>query len=428
MIESLYMHPLEDQEQDTRGVRPSLGKFAKLGIAFAVVLAVGFAGGITVGAAGKSSVFSNIPLIGDGLDATPDASADLTDFWKAWNALNERFVETHATGTPPTTKDKLWGAIQGLAASYGDPYTVFMPPTEAKQFQDDIRGDFEGVGMEIGIKDGVLTVVAPLKGTPAERAGLRAGDLILTIDGRSTDGLSTDEAVKLIRGKKGTTVTFTIIRDNEPLEIPVVRDTITVPTIETTTENGVFIISFYSFTANSSQLFAKALAEFRNSGSNKLIIDMRSNPGGYLDSAVTIGSYFLPKGTEIVTEDYKGKQENVVHRSRGIGGVPEGTQVAVLIDQGSASASEILAGALQDAGRATLVGMPSFGKGSVQELVEINGGALKVTIARWLTPNGKSISEGGLTPDIKVEYTKEDREAQRDPQKARAIQFLTTGK
>ncbi|HWH16290.1 MAG TPA: S41 family peptidase [Candidatus Paceibacterota bacterium] len=422
------MHPTEDQEVETRSVATPLGKMAKLGIAFALVLAIGFAGGITVGAAGKSSVFANLPLIGDGLDATPDASADLTDFWKAWNALNDRFVETHATGTPPTAKEKLWGAIQGLAASYGDPYTVFMPPAEAKQFQDDIRGDFEGVGMEIGIKDGVLTVVAPLKGTPAERAGLRAGDLIITIDGRSTDGLSTDEAVKLIRGKKGTTVTFTILRDNEPQEISVVRDTITVPTIETATENGIFVISFYSFTANSSQLFAKALAEFRNSGSDKLIVDLRSNPGGYLESAVTIGSFFLSKGTEIVTEDYKGKQENVVHRSRGIGGVPEGTKVVVLIDQGSASASEILAGALQDAKKATLIGMPSFGKGSVQELVEINGGALKVTIARWLTPNGKSISEGGLTPDITVEYTKEDREAARDPQKARAIEFLTSGR
>lgn len=422
------MHPVQDQEDDVRAKGAPLGKFAKLGVAFAIVLAVGFAGGITVGAAGKSSVFSNLPLIGDGLDATPDSSADLTDFWKVWNALNERFVETHATGTPPTAKEKLWGAIQGLAASYGDPYTVFMPPSEAKQFQDDIRGDFEGVGMEIGIKDGVLTVVAPLKGTPAERAGLRAGDLIITIDGRSTDGLSTDEAVKLIRGKKGTTVTFTVIRENEPLEIAVVRDTITVPTIETSTEEGVFVISFYSFTANSSQLFAKALAEFRASGSDKLIVDLRSNPGGYLESAVTIASYFLPKGAEIVTEDYKGKQDNVVHRSRGIGGVPENTKVAILMDQGSASASEILAGALQDGKRATLVGMQSFGKGSVQELVDVGGGALKVTIARWLTPSGRSISEAGLTPDIKVEYTKEDREAERDPQKARAIEFLNTGR
>jgi len=403
-------------------------KIAKLGVALALMLAIGFAGGVTVGAAGGTRMLSNLPLLGDGLDATPDTSADLTDFWKAWNALNERFVQTHGTTTPPTAESKIWGAIQGLAASYGDPYTVFMPPSEAKQFQDDIRGDFQGVGMEIGVREGTLTVIAPLKGTPAERAGLRPGDMIIAIDKTSTDGMSTDEAVKLIRGEKGTTVTFTILRDGESSEIPVVRDTITVPTIETELdESGVFVISFYSFTANSSQLFSKAIADFRKSGSNKLLIDLRSNPGGYLESAVSIAGHFLPKGAAVVTEDYKGKQENVVHRSRGIGGLPEGTKVAVLIDQGSASASEILAGALQDAGVATLVGARSFGKGSVQELVTINGGALKVTIARWLTPAGRSISDGGLTPDIEVEYTKEDREAERDSQKARAIQLLTSG-
>ncbi|MDP3402691.1 MAG: S41 family peptidase [bacterium] len=415
--------------EETNVLPGSFTKLAKLGVALALMLAIGFAGGVTVGAAGGSRMLSNLPLLGDGLDATPDASADLADFWKAWNALNERFVQTQATSTPPSTESKIWGAIQGLAASYGDPYTVFMPPTEAKKFQDDIRGDFQGVGMEIGVKEGVLTVIAPLKGTPAERAGLRSGDKIIMIDKTSTDGMSTDVAVKLIRGEKGTTVTFMILRDGESLQIQVVRDTITVPTIETKfDESGVYIISFYSFTANSSQLFSKAMADFRKSGSTKLMIDLRSNPGGYLESAVSIAGHFLPKGAAVVTEDYKGKQENVVHRSRGIGGLPKGTKVVVLIDQGSASASEILAGALQDANVATLVGTRSFGKGSVQELVEINGGALKVTIARWLTPAGQSISDGGLSPDIEVPYTKEDREAKADPQKARGIQFLTTGK
>lgn len=422
MIECTHM-----QEEEAQAPKPAFAKVAKLGVAFALVLAVGFAGGVAAGAEGKS-VFSNLPILGDGLDATPDSEADLTDFWKAWNALDQRFVETHATGTPPSIKEKLWGAIQGLAASYGDPYTVFMPPNEAKQFKDDISGNFEGVGMEVGVKDGVLTVISPLKGTPAERAGLRSGDAILTIDGTSTDGLSTDQAVKLIRGKKGTTVVFNILREGSVSEISVVRDTIAVPTIETSQESGVFIISFYSFTANSTQLFSKALADFRASGSKLLLIDLRGNPGGYLEAAVTISSHFLPKGAVVVTEDFKGKQENVVHRSRGIGGLPEGTKVAILIDQGSASASEIMAGALQDGDAATLIGAKSFGKGSVQELVEINGGALKVTIARWLTPAGQSISDGGLTPDIEVKRTREDAEAERDPQKARAIEFLTTGR
>ncbi len=403
---------------------------AAIGVGCALMLAIGFAGGVTVGAADAKTLLNTIPLLGDGLDATPDPEADLTDFWKAWNALEGRFVQTHSSSTAPSADEKIWGAIQGLAASYGDPYTVFMPPTEAKKFEDDIRGDFEGVGMEIGIKDGILTVIAPLKGTPAERAGLRSGDFIIAIDGETTDGLSTDEAVKRIRGEKGTTVTFTILRDGESKEIPVVRDTIQVPTIDTEydRENGIFTISFYSFTANSSQLFAKAVTEFRQSGAKSLIIDLRGNPGGYLEAAVAISGQFLPKGAAVVTEDYKGKQENVVHRSPGTLGIPEGTKVVILMDQGSASASEILAGALQDAGRATLIGTRSFGKGSVQELVNIDKGALKVTVARWLTPSGRSISDGGLTPDIEVAYTKEDREAERDPQKARAIEFLTTGR
>ncbi|MBU2158980.1 S41 family peptidase [Patescibacteria group bacterium] len=417
---------LEEKESQAR----PLGKFAKMGIAFALVLAIGFAGGVSVGAAGGNNIFSNIPLLGDGLDATPDESVDLGTFWKAWNALNARFVETHASSTSPTSKEKLWGAIQGLTASYGDPYTVFLPPAEAKVFQDDIKGNFEGVGMEIGVKEGLLTVIAPLKGTPAERAGIRSGDGILAIDGSSTEGLSTDEAVKKIRGEKGTTVIFTVLRDGKTMEIAVVRDTISVPTIDNTydRESGVYTIALYSFTANSGQLFSKALTEFKASGSNKLIIDLRGDPGGYLEAAVSIASNFLPRGAVVVTEDYKGKQENVVHRSSGKESVAAGTKVVILMDQGSASASEILAGALQDAGIATLIGTRSFGKGSVQELVDINGGALKVTVARWLTPSGRSISEGGLTPDIKVEVTKEDIVAERDPQKARAIEFLRTGK
>lgn len=417
---------LEEKEPQAR----PLGKFAKMGIAFALVLAIGFAGGVSVGAAGGNNIFSNVPLLGDGLDATPDESVDLGAFWKAWNALNTRFVETHASSSNPTAKEKLWGAIQGLTASYGDPYTVFLPPTEAKVFQDDIKGNFEGVGMEIGVKEGLLTVIAPLKGTPAERAGIRSGDGILAIDGASTEGLSTDEAVKKIRGEKGTTVIFTVLRDGETMEISVVRDTIAVPTIENTydRETGVYSIALYSFTANSGQLFAKALTEFKASGSKNLIIDLRGDPGGYLEAAVSIASHFLPRGAVVVTEDYKGKQENIVHRSSGKGGIPEGTKVVILMDQGSASASEILAGALQDADVATLIGTRSFGKGSVQELVDINGGALKVTVARWLTPSGRSISEGGLTPDIKIEVTKEDIVAGKDPQKARAVEFLRTGK
>jgi len=404
----------------------SFMKTAKLAVAFALVLVVGFMGGISAGAAGTAKVF-NASLFG-GISAAPDESADLSDFWKAWNTLNAKFVPTTASSTDPSAKEKLWGAIEGLAGSYGDPYTIFLPPEEAKMFQDDISGNFEGVGMELGMgKEGQLTVIAPLKNTPAERAGIRTGDVIIAINGQPTDGMTTDQAVKLIRGPKGTEVSFRMFRAGEVIEIKVVRAVIDVPTINTKFENGIFTISFYSFTANSAQKFTEALSEFRNTGSDKIIIDLRGNPGGYLDSAVAIASRFLPKGTEVVTEDYKGKRENIVHRSKGTGGVPEGTRVVVLINQGSASASEILAGALQDAGRATLIGAHSFGKGSVQELVEIGGGALKVTVARWLTPSGRSISDGGLKPDVEVERTLEDFDAGRDPQMDRAIEFLKTG-
>lgn len=410
--------------------RKGFAQMTRLAVTLALMLAIGFAGGLSVGATGTGKAFSMLPLFGDGLDATPDDSADLSEFWKAWNALDSKFVETHASSTLPDAKEKVWGAIQGLAASYGDPYTVFMPPQEAKVFQEDIAGNFEGVGMEIGVKDGILTVIAPLKGTPAERAGILAGDGILAIDGTATEGLSSDQAVKLIRGPKGSTVTFRILRDGEVVDITATRDTIQVPTINHSydSKTGVYTISIYSFTATSGKLFTDALGTFRASGSDKLLIDLRGNPGGYLEAAVSMASHFLPEGSPVVTEDYKGKRDNIVHRSTGVNDVPKNIRVAILIDQGSASASEILAGALQDNERAMLIGTRSFGKGSVQELVDINGGALKVTVARWLTPADRSISDGGLTADIQVERTKEDYAAGKDPQMERALQYLTTGK
>ena len=413
------------QEEGNEG--RSFVKIARLAAAFAVVLVIGFAAGVATGAGGTSRVFST--SLFSGLSATPDESADLSDFWRAWNVLNERFVPTTASSTNPTAQERIWGAIVGLTGAYGDPYTVFLPPEEAKMFEEDISGNFEGVGMELGLNtEGALTVIAPLKGTPAERAGILPGDVIVSINGAPTDGMTTDAAVKLIRGPKGTVVTFRIFRAGEVLEMPVTRAVIDVPMIETKLEDGIFTISLYSFTANSAQKFSQAVAEFRASGATNLIVDLRGNPGGYLEAAVQMASRFLPKGTEVVTEDYKGNRENLVHRSSGAGGVPDNAKVVVLINQGSASASEILAGALQDADRATLIGMRSFGKGSVQELIDLGGGALKVTVARWLTPSGRSISDGGLTPDIEVDRTVEDVKAGRDPQMQRAIEFLKTGK
>jgi carboxyl-terminal processing protease len=401
------------------------------GISFALVAALAFGAGLAAGGSNSAAaVIARIPLIGDGLDATPDQSVNLSDFWKAWNALGANYVITHASSTIPTSRERLLGAIEGLASSYGDPYTVFLPPKEAQAFAETISGSFAGVGMEIDVKNGLLTVVAPLKGTPAEAAGIRSGDQIAAIDGKSTDGVSTEKAVSQIRGPVGTTVELTIIRDGKLLDIKIVRQTIQIPETDEGIDeaSGVYHIALYQFTSNSANLFAQALTRFQASGSRKLVVDLRGNPGGYLDAAVDISSHFLPKGAKIVTEDFGGKEPNNVHTSYGYADLPTGTKVVVLIDGGSASASEIFAGALQDNHAGTVIGTKSFGKGSVQTLIDLAGGSLKITVARWITPAGNWIMGNGVTPDIIVPYTQADATAKKDPQMARAIQFLTTGK
>lgn len=412
-------------------VQQSGRSIAARGVSCALVAVLVFVVGFSLGSSGSAAaVTTRIPFVGDGLDATPDSSADLADFWKAWNALEANYVVTHASSTLPSSKDRVFGAIEGLASSYGDPYTVFFPPTEAKAFAENISGSFAGVGMEIGVKNNTLTVVAPLKGTPAETAGIKAGDQIIAIDGTSTDGISIDKAVRKIRGPIGTTVDLTIVRGGTLLNIKIVRDTIRIPQTKDGLDikSGVYHIALYEFTSDSANLFNQALERFKSSGSKKLVIDVRGNPGGYLDAAVDIASHFLSKGTTIVTEDFGGKGSNNVHTSFGYADLPRETNIVVLIDGGSASASEILAGALQDAHAATLIGTKSFGKGSVQTLMNLDNGSLKVTVARWITPAGHWIMGNGITPDIAVPFTASDAALKRDPQMARAVEFLSTRK
>lgn len=356
---------------------------------------------------------------------------DFAAFWQAWNLLQNNFVQTHASGTTPTDQEKVYGAIAGLADSYGDPYTVFLPPADAQQFNEDISGAFGGVGMELGERGGSLTVVAPLKDSPAAAAGVRSGDIILGIDGKPAEHLAVEAAVKLIRGTVGTSVTLILKRAGEPspLTIKIVRQTIKIPIINTYNRaDGIFVIELYSFSENSTDLFRQALRQFFASGSTKLILDLRGNPGGYLEAAVQMASYFLPVGEVVVTEDFKGKGDNVAHRSIGYNVFAnKRLSMAILVDQGSASASEILAGALSQNGVAKLVGTRTFGKGSVQQLMKLGDGAeLKITIARWLTPNGQSISDGGLEPDIKADRTPEEYVAGKDPQKDAAVSWLIT--
>jgi len=353
-----------------------------------------------------------------------ETTADFAPFWKAWNILKEKSIYNDKV----TDQDRVWGAIKGLAGATGDPYTTFFNPEDNKMFKDEIKGSFSGIGAEIGMKDKILTVVSPLKDSPAFKAGLKSGDKILKINKVSTTDMSVDEAINLIRGEKGTPVVLNIFRtgENETRDISIVRDTIDVPTIETETKDGgIFVIKFYTFSENSDTLFAKALQEFVKSGDHKLIIDLRGNPGGYLEAAVNIGSWFIDEGKVIVSEDFGSTRKPTIYRSHGPKLFTDKLDLVVLVDGGSASASEILAGALKEHGIATLVGDKTFGKGSVQELVDITPEtSLKVTVARWLTPNGISISQEGLEPNVKVPFTLKDFEAKRDPQMDKAVEIL----
>jgi carboxyl-terminal processing protease len=356
---------------------------------------------------------------------------DFSPFWKAWNLINEKYIADNGNNHSTTSKivtdqDKVWGAISGLTDALGDPYSVFLPPDKKKRFEEDIQGNFSGVGMEVGIKEGLLIVVAPLTDSPAQKAGIQSGDKIIKIDDTITSGLSADEGVNLIRGEQGTKVRLTLVRDKEkPFEVSIIRDIINIPTLETKKLNdGIFEIKLYNFSANSAELFRGALRQFVESGSTKLIVDLRGNPGGFLDASVSMASWWLPAGKPVVIEKHGGGEDRV-YRSAGYNVFSNDLKMVILIDRGSASASEILAGALSEYGKATLVGEKTFGKGSVQELVPVTSdSSLKLTVAKWYTPKGKSISINGLMPDILVPITEADFKAGRDPQREKAIEIL----
>ncbi|MFA5131923.1 MAG: S41 family peptidase [Candidatus Paceibacterota bacterium] len=322
---------------------------------------------------------------------------------KVQSTLGEKFVFWKASSTLPTDKELEYGMIKGYVESYKDPYTVFFPPAEAKSFTENVQGSFGGVGMNVGMKDGNIVVISPLKDSPAMKAGIKAGDIITAVNDKNMVGLSSDEAVNLIRGPIDTSVKITVLHTGGKAvtDITIVRKEIKIPTIDTETKNGVFVIHLYNFSAESPALFGGALNSFLTSKLKYLVIDLRGNPGGYLEAAVNMASYFLKDGAVVVSER-QGKDELVVnHRSTGIRALEASTKVVVLIDGGSASASEILAGALKDSAGAKIVGEKSFGKGSVQELVNFDdGSSLKVTIAKWYTPNGVNISVNGIKPDV----------------------------
>ena len=396
-----------------------------------VIVTISFSTGLSIGEKRGSDKTSNKEnaildlFLPEENNDTPAEDVDLDLFWTVWNLVNEKYV----TSEMPSNEEKMWGAINGLVGSLDDPYSIFLEPAESKMFEEDVRGNFEGVGMEVGLRDDILTVISPLKGTPAERAGMMPGDKIIQIDETPTYNMSLNESVSLIRGEKGTAVKLIVVREgvDETLEISVVRDTIKIPIIDSEwRDDGIFLIELYSFSETSPELFQNELQKFANSKYDKLVLDLRNNPGGYLEASVDIASWFLPNGKVVVRESYGTDVKELEHRTKGHYAF-EGKdfEMVILVNQGSASASEILAGALSEYGIATLVGEKTFGKGSVQELINLDGDtSLKLTVARWLTPNGLSISEEGLTPDVLVEMTFEDLKEDRDPQMDRAVEIL----
>ncbi|HRY82164.1 MAG TPA: S41 family peptidase [Candidatus Moranbacteria bacterium] len=354
--------------------------------------------------------------------SSQNEKVDFSLFWKVWDLLKEKHVD----------KDKLdaqkmvYGAINGMLSSTGDPYSSFLDPKESKALSEDISGSFDGIGAELGIKDEILTIIAPLDGSPAQKAGLRSGDKILKIDEKSSLDLTIDQAVDLIRGKKGTSVKLTILHegDQETIDISIVRETIKLDSAKVEfKDDGIAYFRIIKFSDDVDVQFNVAMNKIISAKSKGIILDLRDNPGGLLDKSVVVASRLIPKGKIVVSEeDSSGKKENLYTTG---GDKLSSIPTVVLINGGSASASEILAGALRDNQKITLIGEKTFGKGSVQQLMDLAGGSsVKITVAKWLTPNGDYIMDKGISPDIEVKMTNDDYKNKLDPQLDKALEVI----
>ncbi|MDP4007446.1 MAG: S41 family peptidase [bacterium] len=393
-------------------------------LAFLFFLVVAVLGAYVFGFQVGKSQARIVPI--EGVQNTQFGQPSLVDFslfWDAWRIIQERYAGNDSL----SYQDMLYGAISGMVDSLGDPYTVFMDPEESKRFKDDISGSFEGVGMEIGIRNKELRIISPLEGTPAKEAGLRPGDVILQIDDTFTRNLTIEEAVSLIRGPRGSDVTLSIFREkwSEPKDFVVTRAVIEIPSLKWEMLQGdIAHIQLFQFSEQAGKTFSTAATQILSSPAERIILDLRGNPGGFLEVAVDIAGWFLERGQVVVTEDFGEEGKEITYKAQGngrLGSYP----IVILMNQGSASASEILAGALRDHKGVLLVGEKSFGKGSVQELENLFGEAsLKVTVANWLTPLGHHITNIGLEPDVLVELTSEDFEQDLDPQLDKALELI----
>ena len=348
---------------------------------------------------------------------------DFALFWEVWDRLEKNYLNKEKIDPA----QMVFGAIKGMVASLDDPYTVFLKPQENKEVKEDLNGAFEGVGIQLGYKEDQLAVIAPLKGTPADKAGVKAGDLILKINEETATELSADEAAQKIRGPKGTKVKLTLLHsgEKEPYEVEIVRETIVVPSVEVDflSDNGQVVahlklLKFGDRTAEEWEKAVNQILEYQPQIEG-IILDLRNNPGGYLTGSVFIASEFLSSGIIVQQEQASGFKETYsVDRQGRLLSQP----LIVLINEGSASASEIVAGSLREHQRAKVVGTKSFGKGTIQEAEDLSGGAgLHITTARWLLPSGESIDEVGLRPDVEV---KDDPQTETDEQLEKAIEVL----
>jgi len=369
-----------------------------------------------------SSIFSDTVLKNTDSEGN---DVDFSLFWKAWNTLEEKYVDANKLDA----RTMMYGAIEGMLRSSGDPYTTFFDPEENKSFDEDISGEFEGIGAEMEMKDELITIVAPLIDSPASKAGLRAGDIIVSVDGEEILGETLMEVVSKIRGPKGTEVILSVAREGagEMLDIPITRATIEVKSVEFEMKDQIALISIRRFGDDTLEEFQKGVSRAREMDATSLIIDVRDNPGGYLSTATSMGNMLLENNSVVVIEeDSKGEREEIMTKRTAYTDSLVALPTVVLINKGSASASEILAGALQyHRENVTIVGTTSFGKGSVQELIPLpQKTAVKVTVAKWLIPSGEQINEKGIDPDVTVEMTEEDYKEDRDPQMEKALELL----
>jgi carboxyl-terminal processing protease len=351
---------------------------------------------------------------------------DFSLLQKAWNQLGANYVDQ-----TKIDKEKMtYGAVEGMVKAIGDPYTEFFNPEEARKLEEDLNGTFEGVGIQIGSKDDSIKIISPIKGTPGERAGLRPGDTILAVDEKPTSDLSIDQVVSMIRGPKGSKVVLTILREKDKgsKDIEITRALIKVPTIEwkiVETENGKKIahLNIFQFSDTVYQDFTKAGFEILDSNVDGIILDLRSNPGGLVNHANSILGWFVEKGQIILSEKDKDGNETKF-KSNGPSSFLS-YPLVILINEGSASASEIVAGAIKDIRDVPIIGQKSFGKGTVQKVINLDDGSIiKITIAKWFTPKGIAIQDTGITPNIEIEMTGEDYDNNLDPQMDKALEEI----